>query len=318
MAAFQKEPGREHRLIASIKQWTGESLIGDDCALLPGQRLVTSDMLVEGKHFLLPEIPLADLGWKAMAVNLSDIAAMSGRPEYAVVNICVPSKLSDRQFQQLYSGLIDCARTYKTRIVGGDLTGGDKLVISITVIGTTHQSGCMLRSYAKPGDLVVVSGDFGGSRAGLAMILQGERKLPDARNRHFHPLPRLKESWQLIEACAGKGALMDASDGLADALIQIAGSSGVKLLVEERSIPLHKDTQAAASVSGGSALDLGLYGGEDYELVACISETAWAELQKISNSFKPIGTVEEGKGVFLCEDGKIITELNLNRTFQHW
>lgn len=318
MAASPKNTGREQRLIAFIKEWTGEKVIGDDCALLPGQQLVTSDMLVEDKHFLLSEIPLVDLGWKAMAVNLSDIAAMAGRPQYAIVNICVPNNFSDNQFQKLYNGLIDCAHTYKTRIVGGDLTGGEKLVISITVIGETHERGYLLRANAKPGYAIVVSGDFGGSGAGLAMVLRKEPGFPEARKRHFRPLPRIKESWQLIEACSGEGALMDASDGLADALIQIAQASGIKLLVEEKNIPLHKDTEAAAALVGSSALELALYGGEDYELVACIPQTAWEKLQNTCREFKRIGTAAEGEGVFLCKDGKTGSELSLNRTFQHW
>ncbi|MBX9722456.1 MAG: hypothetical protein K2X81_13745, partial [Candidatus Obscuribacterales bacterium] len=94
---------REQRLLQLIKQITAENLIGDDCAVLPDSRLISSDMLVEGKHFLLPQMNLADLGWKSMAVNLSDIAAMAGKPEFALVNIALPAKLNDEDFNTLYT-----------------------------------------------------------------------------------------------------------------------------------------------------------------------------------------------------------------------
>ncbi|HNB24827.1 MAG TPA: AIR synthase related protein, partial [Candidatus Melainabacteria bacterium] len=107
--------GREDKLIKLIKSLTGEELIGDDCAVLPSGMLVSSDMLVQGKHFLLPQMNLNDLGWKALAVNLSDIAAMGAQSEFAVVNIAFPTSMSDNEFEHLYKGIIDCAKTYNCR-----------------------------------------------------------------------------------------------------------------------------------------------------------------------------------------------------------
>lgn len=319
MATPKNGSNREQRLIESIKSWTGEKLIGDDCAVLPGRDIVTSDMLVEGKHFLLPQIALCDLGWKAMTVNLSDIAAMGGKPKFALVNIGIPDGFSDGQFQELYRSIVDCAKTYKTRIIGGDLTGGSKLVISITVIGEAPKTGCLLRSNAKVGDVVIASGDFGASAAGLNIAQNRIAGFNYVKQRHFCPSPRLKESQHLAKVCRGRGALMDTSDGLADALMQMGKASAVRIVVDSDKIPLHEETKKAAKRLSLPVLDLALYGGEDYELVACISETSWQKLQKKKQpGFHLIGKVQKGNGVVLQQSGKSIGKLDMKLTFQHW
>ncbi|MBY0358002.1 MAG: thiamine-phosphate kinase [Candidatus Obscuribacterales bacterium] len=309
---------REQKLIKSIKEWTEERLIGDDCALLPGQDIVTSDLLVEDVHFSLALTSPQDLGWKALAVNLSDIAAMAGRPRYALVSISLPATFDDRQFQELYQGLIECAKAHKTRIVGGDLTGGDKLVISVTLIGDVHESGCFFRSGATAGDLVIVSGDFGASAAGLNALRQGSGLYRRIIEKHLRPYPRLCESWLLARTCQGRGALMDASDGLADALLQISRLSGVGIAIQQDAIPIHPETISMAKSAGQTALELALYGGEDYELVACLSEIDWGKIQESGhNPFTLIGKVEKESGVRLCSDHSV-TPLDMSKTFRHW
>ncbi len=313
---------REHRLIEAIKAWTGERLIGDDCAVLPGQTLVTSDSLVQGTHFLLPGIALADLGWKAVAVNLSDIAAMAGRPRYLTCSLTIPEFLSERDVEEMFLSMVDCARTYRTRIIGGDLTAGDILVISITALGETHESGCLLRSTARQGDVIVVSGDFGASAAGLWLMQNDIPGYPYCRQRHFRPTPRLENSWQLVEATGSRAALMDASDGLADALVQIARASAVGMEIDASLVPVEKETLAVAQLSAKDPFELALYGGEDYELVATLSKSAWGKLQASSGTaFRAIGQVTKaspGK-VFVTGRGTDHNnELDLSRSFQHW
>jgi thiamine-monophosphate kinase len=312
---------REHRLIAKIKEWTGERLIGDDCAVLPGQMLVTADTLVEHTHFVVPGITFGDLGWKSLAVNLSDIAAMCGRPRFAIVNLTLPATVSELSIEQLFKGMIECARAYRCRIVGGDLTRGDTIVISITLLGEAHEQGVALRTGAKPGDIVVCSGDFGASAAGLwAMKAARTAEFAHAAQKHFRPLPRLCESWSLIRATGGRMALMDASDGLADALVQIAESSGVGMRVDASRVPAHDDTRTAAKAANVDVMDWILYGGEDYELVGTIAPEHWKQLQQSPhNAFTQIGTVTAGPAeVLLVQPGGTTHPLSLEKTYQHW
>ena len=320
---------REHRLIELIKQITAEKLIGDDCAVLPGNRLVSSDMLVEGKHFLLPQTSMEDLGWKAMAVNISDIAAMGGEPQFALVNIAMPSRFSDEDFQRLFQSMQDCARQFGTRIIGGDLTGSESLVISITILGQARGDRSLMRGSALPGDVLIVTGDFGASALGLELIRRslkekGSLDEPGSQDRashylwkrHCRPSPRVKEAQELLEISQAEAACMDSSDGLADALLQIAASSKVSIIVDAEKIPLALETISKAQDLSCSALELALYGGEDYELVATVRQSQWELLSK-GGSFKAIGTVVSGKDVVLkTADGDI--KLDRSRTFQHW
>jgi thiamine-monophosphate kinase len=311
---------REHRLIAKIKQWTDERLIGDDCALLPGQTLVTADTLVEHTHFVIPGISYADLGWKSIAVNLSDIAAMCGRPRFAIVNLTLPPQVREADIEHLYLGMVDCARAYRCRIVGGDLTRGDIIVISITVLGEAHERGVALRNGAKPGDVVVCTGDFGASAAGLWTMQHGEAPhYKHVSQKHFRPLPRLCESWSLVRATGGRCALMDASDGLADALVQIAAASKVGMDIDASNLPVHAETRDVAKRAGVDVMDWILYGGEDYELVGTIAPEHWSQLQESPhNAFVKIGTVtNEAQNVSLRRAGQTLPVL-LEKTYQHW
>lgn len=312
---------REHRLIAKIKQWTGERLIGDDCALLPGQTLVTADTLVEHTHFVIPGISYSDLGWKSIAVNLSDIAAMCGRPRFAIVNLTLPPHVRELDIEHLYLGMVECARAYRCRIVGGDLTRGDTIVISITVLGEAHERGVALRNGARPGDVVVCTGDFGASAAGLWTMQRGESaQHKHVSQKHFRPLPRLCESWALIRATGGRCALMDASDGLADALVQIAAASRVGMQIDAGALPVHAETKAVATRAGADVMDWILYGGEDYELVGTIAPEQWRQLQESPhNAFVKIGTVtDESENVSLLNAGREAQPVLLEKTYQHW
>lgn len=314
----------EHRLIERIKKWAGDAFIGDDCAVLPGGQLVTSDTLVEGTHFRLP-CSLKELGWKSMAVNLSDIAAMAGKPKYAVINITSPESFESRQFDELYIGITDCAKAFRTKIIGGDLTRGSHLVITITVLGEALNCGALLRSTATPGDIVAVTGDFGASAAGLWAIEQQIDGFFYCKERHNKAKTCLKEAWKLAKHadCDTKilrkapAALMDASDGLADALVQICMSSQVGMKIDIDLVPIAEETAQAAKIAGIEVIDWALYGGEDYELVACIPPEAWTLLGS-DNPFKSIGSVVNSQEVSLHKAGKPSQQIDLGKSFQHW
>ncbi len=311
---------KEHRLIAAIKEWTAESLIGDDCAVLPGQNLVTTDTLVDGTHFLFELVDAEDLGWKAVAVNISDIAAMAGRPRYIVVSLTLPAHFDESEIRKLYTGMMDCARQFRTRIVGGDLTRGPALTLSLTVFGDVHENGALLRSGAQAGDVVAVTGDFGASAAGLWLLQNEVAGFEHCNRAHMRPQPRLSQSWQLVENIGTRGALMDASDGLADAVTQIANLSGVSILVDPSAIPIHEETQQVAALAGANPIEWALYGGEDYELVACLSEASWVKLQEAAQKsfFRKIGTVATGTGAYLQDGAGKREAINLTRSYQHW
>ena len=330
----------ERQLIKKIKEWTGAEKIGDDCAVLAGQGLVSSDMLVEGRHF---ELNGADdfnaLGWKSCAVNLSDIAAMGGRPRYLTVALSLPTYVSERDLQSFYQGFNQCARQYRAEVVGGDLTAGDRLVIAVTVIGESHEKGLLRRSGARPGDQIIVSGDFGASALGLRVLqASGTGKnlsgalFEHAVEAHRRPQPRFSAAHALVERVGSRGALMDASDGLADALYQICEASGVSAQVNLDLIPIDQSVRQGCLALGLDLLPLALYGGEDYELVAC------ADLQGANNPasmdflegalpFVSIGHVlaQEEPGVPVVAlsqkiDGKqkIVSFVDLNNCYQHF
>lgn len=311
----------EQKLIDSIKTWVGGNLIGDDCALIASQTLVSTDALVEGVHFRRDLMTLEQIGWKAVAVNISDIAAMAGRPRYLFVTVCAPAGFCQNDFRSLYQGITDCARQYRVTIAGGDITAGEKLMLSLTVIGDVHENGCLTRSGAKAGDVIVATGDFGASRAGLSRLLAGETsRNGHAMERHIRPQPRLSESWTLVSKTGSMGALMDASDGLADALLQIARASSVGLMVELGSIPVHEETKKIAAAAGVDPIDWALYGGEDYELVGCIDANVWGEWRKEgskNNPFVPIGIVTDGDSIDLTRYGAAAPPLDMARCFQH-
>jgi thiamine-monophosphate kinase len=329
---------KEQILIKRIAARLGNKYVGDDCALLPGNRLVSCDTLVDGTHFISDKICLNDLGWKAMAVNVSDIAAMAGCPKYAVVALTLPPGFSARRIDQLYDGLIACARAYRLNIVGGDITRGSVLTISITIIGETHANGCLLRSGAKAGDRVIVTGTFGDSMAGLRIIqtqspsalrlkyrqnkmLSLGQDAQDCLAKHTRPLPRLHQSWDLIEHTGPRAALMDASDGLADALVQIATASDVGITIDLEKIPISNETRELAEKFSEDPYDWALYGGEDFELVGCLPEAVWQSWQADkganASAFTEIGEVTGSKSVAFTLGKEPGPEINLARTFQH-
>ncbi len=260
----------------------------DDAAIIEKDLIVTTDTLVENTHFTLKTYSPYEIGWKAMAVNLSDIAAMGGRPLYALVSLSLPKDISLLWIKNLYRGIISCAKKYKTQIVGGNLARAKEINITITIIGKAvvkaglKPASTGKRSNAKPNDLVFASGTFG--------------------NPLKKPIPQI-ELGQKIVNLSKRVSLMDASDGLADCLIQIAKESKVKIIVDEDKIPISKTMKKAA-----------LYGGEDYQLVGTTSQNDCKKIQKI----KIIGKVVKGKGAFLKQKNNKLVKLDMKKAFKHF
>jgi len=260
--------------------------IGDDAAAWHGEtapQLVTTDSLFQDIHFTLETTPWKELGWKALAVNLSDIAAMGGIPRYALISLALPGHTEVDDVTALYEGMIEIAQQFEVAIVGGDTCRAPLVSITITVLGSAgHQDKPMLtRSAARPGDQVAVTGYLGAAAAGLEM-LTGQLQLdPESANllkdAFLRPRPRVVEGQMLVGW--GVKAAIDISDGLVADLKHVCDASRVGARIEVDHVPVHPTVRAGF---GGRALELALSGGEDYELlftagadvIAKVKETA--------------------------------------------
>jgi len=252
--------------------------IGDDTAVLETragtQLLATCDMLVEGEHFLLDRLTPFQLGWKALAVNVSDIAAMAGLPRFALISLGIPPDLPVEFLDELYRGLAALAANYGVVLVGGDTVRSRRgLVIDITVLGEVDRGRAVLRSGSRVGDLILVTGQLGDSAGGLEVLLRLPVKekshSPEETaliKAHLEPHPRVQEARAAVAAGTVR-AMDDISDGLAREIREITGASGVGANLWLDQIPLSPALQNLAETWGRSPLDFALYGGEDYELI---------------------------------------------------
>ncbi len=262
-----------------VSQGTAESRlvigIGDDAAAWQvdaSTLLATTDTLVQGVHFSR-EANWRELGWKALAVSLSDIAAMGGLPQYALMSLCLPGDTEVDDVIQLCLGMKELAEGFGVAIAGGNVSGAPVVMISLSVIGKAHADGVLTRSAAQPGDLVAVTGYPGVSAAGLRMMSGGllfpEETVALLRRAHLQPMPRIAEGQALVKV--GVRAAIDTSDGLVADLGHLCEASDVGAIIRVQQVPIHPALQAAFP---GDHLHLALNGGEDYELLFAASSEA--------------------------------------------
>ncbi|MFN2608036.1 MAG: thiamine-phosphate kinase [Acidimicrobiales bacterium] len=251
----------------------GETWVGDDVAVVRrpgGALLLAADAVVAGVHADLALVGLDDLGWKALVANLSDIAAVGGRPTHALVTVAGP--LDDLDVDLLYDGLLAAAQAYRCPVVGGDLTSAPTLVVAVSVAGDggPEPPPPVLRSGARAGDVLWVTGPLGSSAAGLA-VLRADRaaEAADLALAHRRPRPRLAEGG--VARSVGATAMIDVSDGLASEVRHLADESSVGVVVE------HVPVAMGVSRVSDRPEDLALGGGEDYELVFAAPEGAAVE-----------------------------------------
>ncbi len=336
----------EQKLLQILQRFCPPEIIGDDAAVLltePDQRLiVTTDVLVDSVHFSDITTSPQDVGWRAAAANLSDIAAMGATPLGITVGLGLPGNVLVSWVEQLYQGMTECSQQYNTPIVGGDLVRSPVITLAITAVGQVYQERIIRRHTARVGDAIVVTGVHGASAAGLQLLLHPElgENLSDSDARaliraHQRPQPRLDVLpilWEIFNSHSprmyGRGnpaptALpisgMDSSDGLADAVVQICRQSGVGAVLENTQISL--PTAFDCWLTKEQALEYALYGGEDFELVLCLpKEPAYALVQKLGKGAAVVGTIIEGSTVLLRDQyGKNPHRvLTLSRGFQHF
>ena len=245
--------------------------IGDDAAAWkgePGTQLVTTDSLFQDVHFRLETTPWYELGWKSLAVNLSDIAAMGGVPEYAVISLGLPPDTEVEDVKSMYQGMLDLARKYGVALIGGDTCRAPLVSITVTVLGSARDKDgrVLTRSAARPGDKIAVTGALGGAAAGMEML---DKKLKLAaesssqlRRAFLQPEPRVAEGQSMVKL--GVRAAIDISDGLMADLKHICDASKVAARVEADKVPV---APAVKAHFAERALDLAMGGGEDYELL---------------------------------------------------
>ncbi len=269
---------------------------GDDAAAWrpeAGTTLSTTDTVVEGVHFTRSTTPWRDLGWKAMAANLSDIAAMGGTPHYALVTLSLPPDTHVADVTELYRGLIDSCREHRVAIAGGDVVASSTAFVSISLSGS-HQGTPLLRSQAATGELLAVTGPLGSSQGGLELLTDGGEDIDQAAYQylcraHRRPAPRLDEGRILVEH--GVRAAMDISDGLIEDLARMMEASGAAARVDAWLVPVHP---LLAVAFPERTLTMALSGGEDYQLLYTAPPMAMeATLARIPEA-AVIGAVVDG------------------------
>src|SRR5215218_4864367 len=284
---------------------------GDDAAVtVPGGATATSvDAIVDGFHFHRGEAPPQKIGRKALATALSDLAAMGAEAGEAYVVFGAPPDLAEDELDALLEGLLALAAETGTTLAGGDLTQAPSLTLAVTVVGHAARADQLVpRSGARPGDLLVVSGELGAAAAGRLLLDRPSlaETLADGiadrlRDRQLDPTPRLRTGRAL--AAAGATAMIDLSDGLAGDALHLAGASGVGLKIEAESLPLAQGVAEVAAAAGREALELAA-SGEDYELLASLPpERLVPACQLIAGetetTLTSIGEVVAGEGVEL-------------------
>ena len=276
---------REDDIINSIQQALSSKYIGDDCACLRDLGIVvTQDSLVEGTHFRRDLISPYQLGYKSIAVNMSDIYASGADPTYLTIAASFPSDINKAYILDFMSGCKDAAKP--AQIVGGDVTGSDKIFISVSAIGRLNGKHISSRSDARIGYKIITSGEHGSSGAGLYMLFHDMKSPKKFIDAHLMPKPAHKFSYEISSRICDDYAMMDTSDGLMDALLKIAQASNVKMSIDFDKIPYDKELEILFPDSFSNFI---FFGGEDYQLVAAVPEY----LLKNLTEYHVIGEVKE-------------------------
>jgi thiamine-monophosphate kinase len=270
--------------------------------------VLKTDMLVD-KTDVPPGMSLRQAGRKAVVMNVSDFAAKGVKPRVALVSLGLPRNLKQMDIEELAEGLNAGAREYDCYVVGGDTGEASDIVVSVSLFGVARGDELMLRSGARPGDIVAVTGPFGKTSAGLMILLNNLRVAPRLRKvlveSVLTPQARLKEGVALSRArCVS--ASIDSSDGLAWSLHELSCASNVGFLID--ALPLAKEAERFAELHGLDAVELALYGGEEYELVLTVKPERWEKAQQalgeVGGVLLPIGKVTSKEGLVLCKGGK--------------
>jgi thiamine-monophosphate kinase len=340
----------EQGLLQLIQPYCLPNTIGDDGAVLhpPAgfELVVTTDVLVDGVHFSDRTTTPFDVGWRSVAANLSDLAAMGAIPLGITVGLSLPPNLPVVWLEQLYAGMQACLERYGTGIVGGDLTRSSVTTVAITALGAVDRNKIIARSTAQIDDVIVVTGYHGDSHAGLQLLLDPElgqdaSKFADAADLQAHrqrlitahqrPQPRLDilpilDNLRLSSSQIFPISGMDSSDGLADAIVQICRSSKVGATISRSSLPI---SPSLSQLFPETALSSALYGGEDFELVLCLPQSIALELVerearhqggRIGTGAAIVGNITRSTDMILVDESspQEPIQLDLHSGFKHF
>jgi thiamine-monophosphate kinase len=273
--------------------------IGDDAALLKcsSDKLLvfTTDTMMEGVHFDLRYCSFKDVGWKSMAANLSDIAAMGGIPLAGLVSLGLPEKMKIEQVLELYSGMKSLFSRFNCPIVGGDIFSSPKgLVVTISLLGEVEKNLFKTRNGAKIGDLIYVTGDLGEAEAGLRLLKRSKAKRNLITKKHLTPYPRIEESRFLIKSLKIT-SMIDISDGLSSDLCHICEESNKGALIYAEKIPVSQRITKTCKSLNLSPLNFALSSGEEYELLFTLNPKDEGKIKKITQGKFKIALIGEIK-----------------------
>lgn len=283
--------------------------IGDDCAVLPageGELLFSTDLLMEGVHFLRSESSPEDVGWKAAAVNLSDIAAMGGKPVATFLSIALPKDAQGEWAERFIEGYRQISSQYDVPLLGGDTTSSLRdIAVNVGILGRCQSGKRLMRSEAKVGETIYVTGPLGDSAAGLQAVLKGIRRSEDVKTlieRHKRPLPRVDAGVILIQS--GKvGAMMDISDGIASDIRHIMKASKVGAVIALDRLPLSSELISVCAEQGWDRYWLSTSGGEDFELIFTGPDGLENELDI---KVYPVGKIVDGNELIWTVEGSAV------------
>lgn len=285
--------------------------IGDDAAVInrgDGKlELITVDTLVENDHFTVDWSTPEQIGRKAMEVNVSDIAAMGGQPTMALVSLVINDQTENSWLERVYEGIREVCEKYQVQIIGGDTTHGATRMLSITQFGEVDQADLCLRSMAKAGDLICVTGKVGGSTAGYKALRSGFKvnELPEyLRKRHLEPKARMDVVGRLKKFA---NAMIDVSDGVGSEVRHIAKKSGLGAQIFKEKLPVDQEVLTMEEQLGLEKFSCALSGGEDFELLFTVEQQQAAGLRAIFDDFTVIGEMLADTGVLVCvgENGNV-------------
>jgi thiamine-monophosphate kinase len=285
---------------------------GDDAAVVDmgwQSAVLTADMLVEGVHFDRSTISARDLGYKAVVVNVSDVAAMGGSPRYGLISLGLPPDADAAWVVELYGGIRDAAGEYAVSVVGGDTVRADRVVVAVAVTGEVPKDAAVTRAGARPGDRIVVTGSLGAAAGGFQLSRAPASEMGSALTSawgrdllaaQFRPVARVGEGQTLAQR--GASAMMDISDGLSLDLSRLCRESGVAATIRLADIPVAAGLSELVDLVHTQPMDLALSGGEDYELLATLPPSAVSQAQdqlreRFGTPLTDIGEIQEGEGL---------------------
>ena len=272
--------------------------IGDDAAVVKGKGLqvLTTDCMVEGDHFTREWFTAKQVGMKAIEINVSDVVSMGAKPKFVLVSLALPKDTDVEFVDDMYKGMWKVCDKYKCKIIGGNMTHCTKVVISITLVGEVSKKNLSLRSGAKPGDFILVTGSLGNGKAGLRLFQKKVKEFEKVKRKYLEPRAHLKSA---LKNAPYVNAMEDISDGLASEIKHICDESKVGAVIYKENIPILDEVRKVAKKLEEDEYEYALFGGEDFELVFTVPEI---KLHKVHGYL--VGEITKKKGVRLYSNGK--------------